>query len=62
MDDAYGTLRAFADSWALLLMVLGFAFVVIWVFRPGGTKVQDDAARQIFRNEDSPKKDGRHGS
>ena len=60
--DTYGTLRHFADSWALLAMVLGFAAVLVWVFRPGGRKVQDEAARQIFRNEDAPKKDGRHGS
>jgi cytochrome c oxidase cbb3-type subunit IV len=54
MDD-YGTLRGLADSWGLVLMVLAFVAVVVWVFRPGGRKNQDDAARMIFRNEDQPK-------
>jgi cytochrome c oxidase cbb3-type subunit 4 len=53
----YGPLRHFADSWGLLLMVLAFAVVLVWVFRPGGKKAQDEAARQIFRNEDRPKQD-----
>ena len=62
----YGILRQFADSWGLLLMVAAFALVLVWVFRPGGRKAQDDAARQIFRNEDRPKqdapgKDDKHG-
>jgi cytochrome c oxidase cbb3-type subunit 4 len=51
----YGILRSLADRWGLVLMVLAFAAVVLWVFRPGGRKSQDDAARMIFRNEDQPK-------
>lgn len=54
MDD-YGALRSFADSWALLLMVILFVGIVVWVFRPGARKSQDEAARMIFRNEDKPK-------
>lgn len=58
MNDAvYSALRHFADSWGLLLMVLVFGGVVVWVFRPGGGKAQNDAANQIFRNEDAPRKD-----
>jgi cytochrome c oxidase cbb3-type subunit 4 len=56
-DVVYTALRHFADSWGLLLMFVFFGAVVVWVFRPGGRKVQDEAARQIFRNEDAPKKD-----
>ncbi len=55
--DTYGALRALADSWALLAMVVFFVAVVIWVFRPGSKKTQDDAANQIFRNETRPKDD-----
>jgi cytochrome c oxidase cbb3-type subunit 4 len=55
--DVYGTLRALADSWALLAMFVFFLGVVVWVFRPGARKSQDDAARMIFRNEDKPKDD-----
>jgi hypothetical protein len=36
-------------------MFVFFGFMLLWVFRPGGSKVQDEAARQIFRNEDFPK-------
>ena len=53
----YDMLRHFADSWGLLLMVLVFGGVVVWVFRPGARKAQNDAANQIFRNEDAPRKD-----
>jgi cytochrome c oxidase cbb3-type subunit 4 len=53
----YGALRGFADSWGLVLIVAAFAAVLVWVFRPGGRKAQDEAARQIFRNEDKPKDD-----
>ena len=58
MDDArYTALRHFADSWGLLLMLVAFCAAVAWVFRPGAKDVQSDAANQIFRNEDAPRKD-----
>jgi cytochrome c oxidase cbb3-type subunit 4 len=60
--DTYGALRGFADSWGLVFIVLVFGLVLVWVFRPGGSKAQDEAARQIFRNEDAPKKDGSDGA
>ena len=59
--DTYTALRSFAGSWGLVVGVVAFACVVLWVFRPGARKAQDDAARQIFRNEDAPKKDDRNG-
>ena len=36
-------------------MVIVFVARALWVFRPGARKAQDDAATQIFRNEDAPK-------
>ena len=57
MDGTYHLMRGLADSWGLLVMVVAFAAVLVWVFRPGGKKAQDEAANQIFRNEDAPKKD-----
>jgi cytochrome c oxidase cbb3-type subunit 4 len=58
MDDTvYTALRHFADSWGLILFVVAFAIVLVWVFRPGARKVQDEAANQIFRNDDAPRKD-----
>jgi cytochrome c oxidase cbb3-type subunit IV len=53
--DAYSALRSFADSWGLLALFVVFIAVVVWVWRPGSRKLHDDAANQIFRNEDQPK-------
>jgi len=55
-------LRALADSWGVVFMLIAFAAVLAWVFRPGARKSQQDAANQIFRNEDAPKKDNGDGS
>ncbi|PZR00796.1 MAG: CcoQ/FixQ family Cbb3-type cytochrome c oxidase assembly chaperone [Cereibacter sphaeroides] len=55
--ETYSWLRAFADSWVLLALVLIFLFVIFWVWRPGSRKGQDEAARSIFRNEDKPAPD-----
>ena len=52
--ETYEALRSFAGVWGLLLGVVVFVGIIIWVFRPGARKAQDDAARQIFRNEDAP--------
>jgi cytochrome c oxidase cbb3-type subunit 4 len=59
--ETYTALRHFADSWGLVLMVVAFCAVLYWVFRPGARKAQEDAANQIFRNEDAPKKDDGNG-
>lgn len=55
--ETYGFLRGLADSWGLVFMVTAFIVVLIWVFRPGSRAQQDEAASQIFRNEDKPKDD-----
>lgn len=57
--DTYTALRHFADSWGLLLMVVTFGVMLAWIFRPGSRRAHDEAAQQIFRNEDAPKPDAR---
>ncbi|MFD1795644.1 cbb3-type cytochrome c oxidase subunit 3 [Paracoccus aurantiacus] len=52
--DIYTLTRAFADSWALLALVLIFLCVILFVFRPGARNAQQDAAKSIFRNETRP--------
>lgn len=52
--ETYTWLRAFADSWFLLLMFLFFIGAVIFAFRPGSRKVHDETANMIFRNDRSP--------
>jgi cytochrome c oxidase cbb3-type subunit 4 len=52
--ETYSFLRAFADSWMLLALTLFFVGVVVWAFRPGSRKTQDDAATSIFRHDDKP--------
>lgn len=49
--DLYSMLRQFADSWALLALVLVFLFVIFWAFRPGSRKLHDDAAEIPLRND-----------
>lgn len=55
--ETYTFLRAMADSWALLVLVLIFLGVIVFVFRPGSRRVQKDAAESIFRNESRPAAD-----
>lgn len=52
--ETYSTLRAFADSWALLSLFLIFLGVIVWAFRPGSRKLHEDAANSIFRNDKAP--------
>jgi cytochrome c oxidase cbb3-type subunit IV len=49
--ETYTALRQFADSWALLAMVIFFVGVIVFTFRPGGKKIADDVA-QIPLKED----------
>lgn len=55
--EEYTFLRQFADSWMLLALFVFFLGVVIWVLRPGSTKVYDDTANIPFRHEDKPATD-----
>lgn len=52
--ETYTFLRAFADSWMLLALMMFFVGMVVWVFRPKARSGQDDAAHSIFRNEMKP--------
>lgn len=50
--DTYSLLRQFADSWALLALLLIFLGVIVWAFRPGSRPLHNDAADVPFRNDD----------
>jgi len=52
--ETYSLLRQFADSWMLLALFAFFIGVVIFVFRPGATKVYENPANIPFRHEDKP--------
>lgn len=52
--ETYILLRAFADSWMLLLLFAVFIAMLIWVFRPGSTAVHKDTADIPFRHDDKP--------
>ena len=49
--ETYTALRQFADSWALLAMVLFFLGAILFVFRPSASHLADEAA-QIPLKED----------
>lgn len=49
--DTYSVMRQFADSWALLAMVIFFLGVVVRVlFMPGARRQADDAASIPFKD------------
>ena len=50
----YTFLRELADSWVLLILVALFLGVILFVWRPGARRLQQDAAESIFRNERRP--------
>lgn len=60
--DLYSLMREFADSWALLALLLVFCGVVIWAWRPGSRALHDDAANVPFRNETRPAQPGKAGA
>ena len=49
--STYEALRQFADSWALLIMLLVFVAFVLWPFRPGARDHNDAAANVIFKDD-----------
>ena len=57
MEDIYTITRAFADSWALLVMFAMFIGIILFAFRPGSNKVHADIANIHFRHEDRPAPD-----
>jgi cytochrome c oxidase cbb3-type subunit 4 len=52
--ETYSLLREFADSWMLLVLFAFFIGMVIYVFRPGSSKIDRDIANIPFRHEDKP--------
>lgn len=52
--ERYSLLRHLADSWVLLVLTLIFLGVVLFAFRPGSRRAQQQAAESIFRNETRP--------
>ncbi|MBV1916517.1 MAG: cbb3-type cytochrome c oxidase subunit 3 [Sphingomonadaceae bacterium] len=49
--STYETLRQFADSWGLLILVVAFVVLTAWPFRPGSRDYHRDAANMIFRDK-----------
>ncbi len=52
--ETYTFLREMADSWALLGLFTFFTGLVLWVLRPGASKVYQDPAGIPFRHDDKP--------
>ena len=52
--ETYTLMRQFADSWAMLALLLFFLGVIVWAFRPGSRKTHEDIANIPFRHEDRP--------
>lgn len=50
----YSMMREFADSWALLSLMLMFLVIIAWAWRPGSRKAHDDSANIPFRHENKP--------
>jgi cytochrome c oxidase cbb3-type subunit IV len=51
MNVDYHFLRAFADSWVLLIMFLFFVSVVFWVLRPSARSQHEEASTIPFREK-----------
>ena len=49
--SVYETLRHFADSYALVVMVAVFLTLCAWPFRPGAKRHNRAAAHLIFKDE-----------
>ena len=52
--ETYTFLRHAADSWGLMAMFIFFIGVVLFVYRPGASKVYRDVAAIPLRHEDKP--------
>jgi cytochrome c oxidase cbb3-type subunit 4 len=49
--STYETMRHFADSWAMLAMLIFFVAVVLTVFRPGARRGAEEAAKIPLRED-----------
>ncbi|MCC6863568.1 MAG: cbb3-type cytochrome c oxidase subunit 3 [Rhodobacteraceae bacterium] len=59
--DNYGFLRFVADSWALVALTVVFLGVIVFAYRPRSSRLHQDAAALIFRNDMKPAADSRRG-
>ena len=50
-NSTYETLRHFADSWGLLIMLVAFLALAAWPFRPGGKARSKEATEAIFKDD-----------
>jgi len=58
--EHYTSLRAFADSWGLLIMFAFFLSAIAFSFRPGNRKRHQDAANIALRGGDDLAQDITH--
>ncbi|MCY4541924.1 MAG: cbb3-type cytochrome c oxidase subunit 3 [Rhodobacteraceae bacterium] len=52
--ELYTFLREFADSWALLGLVILFVGIVLYTFRRSSKNLHKDCADIPFRHDDAP--------
>ncbi len=52
--EIYGFLREFADSWALLALVVVFVGIVLYTFRRSSRSLHRDCADIPFRHDNDP--------
>jgi cytochrome c oxidase cbb3-type subunit 4 len=52
MSDIYFALAHFAQTWGLVLLVVGFLGIVAYALSPGNKKKFDDAARMPLDEDD----------
>ena len=50
--ELYTLLRAFADSWFLLAMILFYLGVFFWAFRPGSRATHEEISKIPLRDDD----------
>jgi cytochrome c oxidase cbb3-type subunit IV len=49
--STYETMRHFADSWAMLAMLVFFAGTILMIFLPGAKRRADEAAKIPLRED-----------
>ncbi|MEM7496717.1 MAG: cbb3-type cytochrome c oxidase subunit 3 [Pseudomonadota bacterium] len=59
--ETYSLLRAFADSWFLIVMTAFFIGVVLYTLRPGSRAKHADIAEIPLRHDDAPAEDAPKG-
>lgn len=60
--EAYSLLREFADSWALVALMLTFVGIVLYTFRRSSRNLHRDCADIPFRHDKEPVEDMKDGN